>query len=70
MRRLVRMLVLAGVSLGVGLSVSCSECDTMPCMDQCDETYPNDDRARSDCYTDCQLAADECEAQPDAEPSD
>ncbi len=51
---------LIGVVALIGLGPACSECDSTPCEEDCDETYPSDERARTACYTSCQQAVADC----------
>lgn len=49
-------------------NVGCAECDSGPCEADCQETYPDDERARTACYVGCSEAMADC-ASADLEPA-
>ncbi|MBL4687281.1 MAG: hypothetical protein JKY37_21975 [Nannocystaceae bacterium] len=49
-------------------NLGCAECDSGPCESDCQETYPDDERARTACYVGCSDATADC-ASSDLEPA-
>ncbi|MEM6993608.1 MAG: hypothetical protein AAF721_24050 [Myxococcota bacterium] len=72
MPRLTRAALLLS-ALALAPQIACSECDSTPCEDQCDDAYPDDERARTACYTECQQAVADCDPsrlEPALEPAE